>query len=316
MTELHTTLNKPLKPLALGGWVFGEGQWQAEQKAALLTTMNAALACGINHFDTASDYGDGASEKVMGEFLNNKREQVFLASKANVDVMNTKLMLEQIDQSLKRLDTNMIDLYYIHWPRQGKDLRPLMEGLVQAKEQGKIRFIGVSNFSVAQMEQVSEVGKIDAHQLGYNLFWRVAEKDVIPYCQSKDITVVTYSSIAQGILTGKFARELHLTSTDQRNGIVFFSDALWPHIYKAVEELKVLANEVQRPLVHLAIRWVLQQPGIHSAIVGAKNEAQLSSNVTALEGELRQNIFERMTEISDRAAKHLPNTENMYDYHP
>jgi aryl-alcohol dehydrogenase-like predicted oxidoreductase len=278
--------------------------------------MAAALQYGITHFDTASDYGGGRSEQVVGEFLRDKRDQVFLASKASLDEMDARLMLEQVDQSLARLQTDVIDLYYIHWPRTGKDLRPLMEGLELARRQGKIRAIGVSNFSVEQMAQIAGVGTIDAHQFGYNLFWRVAEQEVLPYCREHGIAAVTYSSIAQGILTGKFPRELQLETGDQRHKIVLFEKEVWPHIYEGVEQLKLLARQLERPLAHLAIRWVLHQEGITSALVGARQVYQLEQNVQALAGEIPVDIFERMSEISDEVIKNIPDTGNMYRYYP
>jgi aryl-alcohol dehydrogenase-like predicted oxidoreductase len=300
----------------LGCWVFGADQWQGQAKEELLATMQAALQYGLTHFDTASGYGDGRSELVVGQFLRDKREKVFLASKASLDEMNVQLMLERVNQSLARLQTDLIDLYYIHWPRRGKDLRPLMEGLELARQQGKIRAIGVSNFSVEQMAQVAEVGKIDAHQLGYNLFWRVAEKDVIPYCREQGIAIVTYSSIAQGILTGKFPRDLQLGPGDQRSGIILFEKKVWPYIYEGVERLKGLAQAIDRPLAQLAIRWVLRQEGISSALVGARKVYQIEQNVQALNGEIPAEIFAQMTEISNEVIKNIPDTGNMYRYYP
>lgn len=310
------SVDESLCPLGLGCWVFGPDQWQGPAKEELLATMGLALQYGLTHFDTASDYGDGRSELVVGQFLRDKRDRVFLASKASIDEMNAQLMLERVNQSLARLQTDWIDLYYIHWPRQGKDLRPLMEGLELARQQGKIRAIGVSNFSVEQMAQVAEVGKIDAHQLGYNLFWRVAEKDVMPYCRQHGIALVTYSSIAQGILTGKFPRDLQLGPGDQRAEIIFFEPELWPYIYEGVERLKGLAQEIDRPLAHLAIRWVLHQAGISSALVGARKVYQIEQNIQALAGHIPAEIFERMTEISAEVIKNIPDTGNMYRHYP
>src|SRR5262245_56265899 len=169
-------------PIALGGSIFGDTARMRAIEADLLATMEAAVAHGITHFDTASGYGGGRSEELIGQFLSGRREQVFLASKAAIDEMDAGLMLAQVDKSRQRLQTDQIDLYYIHWPRSGKDLRPLMEGLEKARRQGKIGAIGVSNFSVEQMRQVGEVGQINAHQLCYNLFWRFDEREVIPYC--------------------------------------------------------------------------------------------------------------------------------------
>lgn len=305
-----------LAPMALGGSVFGADGWEGEKRALLEATMAQSLASNIRHFDTASDYGNGASERLIGQFLNARRDQVFLASKASLDEMDADLMLARVDASRARLQTDVIDLYYIHWPREGQDMRPLMEGLERARVQGKIRAIGVSNFSVAQMEQVSEVGRIDAHQLCYNLFWRFAEEEIIPYCRRHEIAVVTYSSIAQGVLTGKFPRHPQFQAGDQRANTVHFEATVWPHIYVAVEELKRLAMEIDRPLTHLAIRWVLQQPDINTAVVGANNSVQVEHNAAALSGNIPTYVFDRMREISDSVIANMPDSGNMYRYYP
>lgn len=281
--------------------------------------MQAALPSGINHFDTASGYGNGHSETLIGQFLTaqpGRRDAIFLASKASPSEMTARAMLAQVDQSLARLQTDVIDLYYIHWPRQGKDLRPWMEGLEQARQQGKIRAVGVSNFAVAQMEQVATVGTIDAHQICYNLVWRFAERDVIPYCRAHQIAVTTYSSVAQGVLTGKFPRHPSLAADDKRPNTVLFDAAIWPHVYKGVEQLKELAQGVQRSLNHLAIRWVLQQPGIDTAVVGARTPAQVQDNAHALDGDLSAALFTQMTAISDEVIRHIPDTGNQYRYYP
>ncbi|RPJ43367.1 MAG: aldo/keto reductase, partial [Chloroflexi bacterium] len=238
MDQPISLAGKAFHPLGLGCWVFDNQLWSSQAEEALLDTMQTALQLGINHFDTATGYGNGASEEVVGHFLSRsgRREHVFLASKA--DVADTAQgMLENIRRSLERLQSATIDLYYIHWPDDGRDMRPTMEGLEQARRQGWINAIGVSNFSPEQMEQVAQAGKIDAHQLGYNLFWRFRERDAIAYCRERGIPVITYSSLAQGILTGKFARQLDLRRGDARNGIIFFQPGIWPRVYQAVEQL-------------------------------------------------------------------------------
>jgi aryl-alcohol dehydrogenase-like predicted oxidoreductase len=317
MTNLPVSpLDLQQKSLGLGCWVFGADQWHGQARAELMVAMAAALEQGITHFDTASGYGNGLSEEVVGQFLIGKREQVFLASKAALDQMDARQMLDRVNQSLVRLQTEMIDLYYIHWPRSGKDMRPLMEGLELARQQGKIRAIGVSNFSVEQMAQIAEVGKIDACQLGYNLFWRGGERKVIPNCREQGIAMITYSSIAQGILTGKFPRDLHLQPGDQRSGIVLFDPEVWPYIHEGVEQLKTLAQDINRPLAHLAIRWVLHQAGITSALAGARTAQQVVQNVQAMAGDIPPALFERMTEISNQVIPHIPDVGNMCRYYP
>jgi myo-inositol catabolism protein IolS len=308
--------NKRHAPLALGCWTFGADQWTGQQDANLLATMETSLDCGMNHFDTAADYGQGHSERLIGKFMQGRREAIFLATKAATDEMRADAILKLVEQSLARLQTDYIDLFYIHWPRKDKDMRPLMEGLETARQHGQIRAIGVSNFSVEQMAQLQEVGTINAHQLCYNLFWRYAEQDIIPYCRQHNIAIVTYSSIAHGILTGKFPRNLQFPVGDARPGTLLFREEIWGHIYEAVEQLKVVASDAQRSLTHLAIRWVLQQAGITSSLVGARDAAQARQNAEALEGDIPTEIFQRMTSISDETSKHIPNTGNVYLYYP
>jgi myo-inositol catabolism protein IolS len=191
-----------------------------------------------------------------------------------------------------------------------------MEGLETARQQGKIKAIGVSNFNVEQMAQVAEVGTINAHQLGYSLLWRFDEADVIPYCQANGIAVITYSSIAQGILAGKLPRNPQFEAGDVRPRTVLFEPAVWPHMYEAVEQFKQVAQDANRSLTHLAIRWVLHQLGIHSAVVSARNMQQLAQNVEALHGEIPDSVFARLTAISDQAMQHIPDTGNVYRYDP
>jgi myo-inositol catabolism protein IolS len=308
-----TLAGKTFHPLGLGCWVFDNQLWSPEREEALLETMHTALELGINHFDTASGYGDGASEQCVGRFLSmpGRRNQVLLASKADV-AETAQDMLKRVRRSIKRLNTEMIDLYYIHWPDANRDMRPTMSGLEQARKRGWIRAIGVSNFSPEQMQQVSQVGQIDVHQIGFNLFWRFRERDVIAYCREENIPVITYSSLAQGILTSKFPQQLNLPPGDIRRGIIFFQPAIWPHVFQAVEQLKALAEEEQRPLQHLAIRWTLAQPGIACALVGARSAEQVSQNAAAMHEDIPAWVFARMTTISDELMRHLPDMGDMY----
>ena len=306
-------------PLGFGGWTFGADQWSGQEDANLLAAMASALENGITHFDTASGYGDGYSERLIGRFMaadSSRREQMFIASKANLDEISAQAMLDSIDGSRARLQTDVIDLYYIHWPRAGKDLRPLMEGLETARQQGKIRAVGVSNFSLAQMEQVGEVGRIDAHQFAYNLLWRFSERDLIPYCAAHEIAVVTYSSLAHGILSGRFPRQPNIPEGDQRRDVVLFDEAVWGEVYQAVEAFKAVAERSGRPLIHLALRWLLHERGVTTVLGGARNAEQAAFNAQALTGEIADWVFAELTAISDRVMPFIPDVDNPYDYHP
>jgi len=308
---------KPFYPLGLGCWQYAPSRWSAEQDQILLDTMDAALAHGVDHFDTATGYGDGASEKLVGRFLPGRREQVFVATKAGIQDENPQTMLESVKASLGRLNTDYIDLYYIHWPRSDMDIRPAMEGLERARAQGLVRAVGVSNFSAAQMELVSQAGKIDAHQITHSLIWRAPEREVIPYCQQHGISVIAYGAMGYGILTGKFTRKPFFQPEDDRSHrILFFQEPTWGVIYAAVEQMKAVALEVRRPLQHLALRWSLAQPGIVCALAGANSPAQAVQNAAALEGDVPAWALDRLTAISDALKKDIPPEANPYRFEP
>jgi myo-inositol catabolism protein IolS len=309
--------------LGMGGSFYGLDRGYEQGEAGYLAALETALAHGITHFDTGAGYGDGNSERMIGRFMaadsrrrEHIRDRIFLTSKFSCDDVSAQAMSDGIDASLSRLQTDYIDLYYIHWPRTGKDLRPWMEALEIAREQGKIRAIGVSNFSIDQMKQLSEVGRIDAHQLGYNLLWRFDEHDLIPYCAENNIAVVVYSALAHGILAGNYQRQLDFIPGDQRWSITLFRDSVWPNVYEATKQFKTIARRAGRSLAHLAIRWLLQRPGVTSVLVSAKNAEQALSNIQALDGDIPNDVFDELTAISDRAMQHIPDEGNPFGYHP
>ena len=298
----------------LGTWVFGGGQWGGQEDEDCYATLKAAVDAGVTHIDTAQGYTSGRSEELIGHLLPDFRDKVFLATKTGLGDVDK--VSEIVDRSLGRLRTDHVDLMYIHWPRKGTDMRPFMEGLEKEREKGKILAVGVSNFSVEQMEQVMEVGAIDAHQFCYNLIWRFPEREIMPFCREHSIAGVTYSSIAQGILTGKFGPKPEFKEGDQRGGTVPFDPEVYPHVYAGVQEMKKIADELGRPLVHLAMRWLMVQPGISSVLIGARNPDQLHDNLAAMEGEIAEDTFDRMTAISDRIMEHMPDVGNIFRYYP
>jgi myo-inositol catabolism protein IolS len=302
----------PLLPMAQGG------SWYAKDATDtdLLGALHAAYLAGIRHYDTAAGYGNGRSETLLGQFLEGKRESVFLASKSHTDELTAAAAITEVEGSLNRLGVDFIDLYYIHWPRAGRDMRPVMEGLETARAQGKIGAVGVSNFSIAQMEQVAEVGKIEVHQLGYNLLWRYAEAEAIPYCRAHDIAVVAYSPLGHGILTGKFGRDPGLIAGDQRHSILPFRADIWPHVHAGVEQMKRLAAELDLPLSTLAIRWILGQVGVKAVVAGGRTREQVAINTAALEAAIPASAFEELAEISDAIMAHIPDAGNLFNHYP
>lgn len=300
--------------LGLGGWVFGGINWGTQSDNDSLDAIKAGYERGITHFDTAQAYGNGHSEELLGRALRGVRDKVFIASK----MMFTKKEKVEVSilASLKRLKSDYIDLFYIHWPKKNADLEGMMEGLISAREKGMIRGIGVSNFSIEQIERLLRIGSIDAHQFCYNLLWRWPESNLIPFCIQKGISVITYSSIAQGILTGKFNREIEFTAGDHRKDTVLFDRELWPVVYEGVERLKEIAAVSGRSLLELAIRWILNRQGIATVLVGARNSYQVELNVKSLEGQIDGKVLDQLTEVSDSIMKGIPDTGNIFRWYP
>ncbi len=303
----------------MGGSFYGLDHAHRQGEADILAALETALDVGITHFDTATGYGDGYSERLLGRFLNavpERRERIFLASKANLDDISAPAIIAEIDGSRSRLQTDVIDLYYLHWPRTGKDMRPWMDGLETARQQGKIRTIGVSNFSVPQMQALAEVGQIDAYQLGYNLLWRFAEADILPYCAQHGIAVIVYSALAHGILSGKYPRQLDFVPGDQRWSITLFKPDVWPQVYAAMTDFKQVADQAGVPLSQLALRWLLRQPAVTSVLVSAKNRAQALANYAALTVDISDSVLDQLTLLSDRVRQVIPDEGNPFGYHP
>ncbi|HUS92606.1 MAG TPA: aldo/keto reductase [Phycisphaerae bacterium] len=310
-------VDKDLSIVGLGCWSYG-GEWGPQDDADSLDALRTALEVGFTHIDTAEAYGRGHSEELVGRAIAGRRDEVFVATKGFPcwgDLSRACYALK-IDESLRRLGTDFIDLYYIHWPMTGRDMRPPMEAIVAAQEAGKVGAVGVSNFTVEEMEQVAEVGRIDAHQLCYNLFWRQMERDVIPYCIEHGIAVVTWSTLAEGILTGKFPREPKFPEGDHRRRGLLFEPEVWPHVHKGVERLKALAAEADVPLAHLAVQWVTRRPGITSVLVGSRNAEQVRRNAEAMASEVPDETFEKITEIGDAVWEKVPEAVNVLRWHP
>ena len=303
------------KQVGLGCWAFGGLYWGGQKDKDSFAAMSAALDCGIDHWDTALAYGNGRSEKLCGSFLEGRRDQVFLATKGQLG-KKPESLIKSLHKSLRNLHTDRVDLFYIHWPRSDIDMRPHMELLERERVKGTLRAIGVSNFSIEHMRQISEVGTIDAHQLCYSLYWRRHEQDSIPYCIEHGIPIITYSSLAQGVLTGKFPRSPHFDPGDQRPRTIFFQKDVWPRLYEVTQALKEIARALNCPLQHLALQWLAQRPGVTQVLVGARNSHHIHQNAAAFDQQVSKKTIDRITAISDSISALYPNEENIFKFVP
>jgi myo-inositol catabolism protein IolS len=306
--------NLKMTSLGLGCWPLGGDQWGRQDDRDSIATIKKAFELGINHFDTAQMYGRGHGEELLGKTISFNRVKSFIATK--ILYLPKEKVESAVSISLRRLQTDYIDLLYIHWPKKDGDLAGMMEVLERLRSKGIIRFIGVSNFSVADMQVVMKAGKIDVHQLCYNVLWRREETETIPFCRQHGISIVSYSSLAEGILTGKFSRDVDFEKGDHRRSTILFEKETWPYIYDAVEQIKIVAAEAKRPVAHCAIRWLLSKKGISSVLAGSRTPEQVASNIQSLEGAIEPQVFDRMTEISNELAQRIPNEGNIFRWYP
>lgn len=295
--------------ITFGCWQAGKDwAWANVDDSDSIAAMQAALDSGINFFDTAEGYGEGHSEEVLGKALAGKRDEVLIASKTNG--LSPEKLRAALEGSLGRLGTDRVDLYQIHWPSGtwGGDVIPIgetMGALNELKAEGKIRAIGVSNFSSEQITEALKFGQLDSLQPPYSLLWRPYEDNgTFQTCIDNNVGVISYSSIAQGLLTGKFTRENK--PEDNRARSVLYEGEHYEHALDAVEKLKPIAAKHNATLAQLATAWVLHQPGITSAIVGARNTSQIKDISGAAGINLDEGDLQEMEKIGRAVTDEIP----------
>jgi aryl-alcohol dehydrogenase-like predicted oxidoreductase len=273
--------------IALGTWAIGGWMWGGTDEKDSIRTIHAALDQGINLIDTAPIYGYGRSEEIVGEALHQRgrREAVILATKVGIDWTHGKIernstrqrVLQELEDSLRRLQTDYIDIYQVHWPDPLVPIEETALTLRQLYEQGKIRAIGVSNYSPEEMTRFQAVAPLHTIQPPYNLFERKIENDVLPYALSRHITTLTYGALCRGLLSGamnagrQFAKDDMRKTTDPKFQQPHFGEYLG-----ATDKLDAFARErFGKRVIHLAVRWLLDQPGVGGALWGARRPEQL-----------------------------------------
>ncbi|HEX8551678.1 MAG TPA: aldo/keto reductase [Abditibacteriaceae bacterium] len=278
--------------LTMGCWQAGKSGWTNIEDDDTIAAMRAAFDAGINFFDTAEGYGSGYSERVLGKALEGIRDQVFIADKVDQSHLAKDLVRSACEESLKNLGTDRIDLYQIHWPAGswGSPIVPIeetMTALEELRAEGKIRAIGVSNFNAQQVEEALQYGRIDSLQPPYSLFWRPFEENgTIQKCIDEGIGIIGYSPLAQGLLTGKFSKENRPGEGDNRSGNALFKGENYDNALAAVEQLKPIAERYNTTTGELSLAWLLAQPGVVSAITGARNAEQVKGNIGAANVQL------------------------------
>lgn len=271
---------------ALGGNGRGDvGGWGPQDDRESTDAIHVALDHGINWFDTAAVYGMGHSEEVLGAALGKRRRDVIVATKFGLvwdeqghltNRASYDSVIRECDASLRRLNTDYIDLYQQHWPdREGTPVEETMRALNDLVSAGKVRYVGVSNFDVPLLEQALQVRHLDSLQPQYNLFNREVEAEILPFCQAHGIGVVAYSPLASGLLGGSYTSDKTFDTTDWRaHSPDFTGDGLRRNLAR-VDRLRQIAERQGKSVPQLAVAWVLSHPAVTSAIVGVRKPAHI-----------------------------------------
>jgi len=291
-----------MSAIIMGTWQAGKKMWDGIDDTQTTAAIRAAFDLGITTFDTAEEYGHGHSERILGNALKDVRDQVVIASKVFPTHLEQAPLVEACHRSLKNLSTDFIDLYQIHWPSGawGTKIVPLeksMEALMRLKQQGKIRAVGVSNFSARQVEETLAYGPVASVQPPYSLFWRQAEKELLPFCRSRGITVLAYSPLAQGILTGKFGPDHVFAKGDHRRRNRLFAPENKQKVKQALDLMRPMAEAKNVSPARLALAWVIHQEGV-CAVAGARNVSQVSDNAQAADLVLSESDLQELDRIS------------------
>ena len=278
--------------ICLGAWPLGGGMGEIPDRQAV-DTIQASIDAGGTFIDTAEGYR--TSESVLGKALKGRRDQVFLATKLTGS-HSAEHMASAIENSLRSLGTEYVDLYQLHEPRPEYPIEETMAGLLKLRDEGKIRYIGVSNFSAAQHTEALEYGPVHSSQPRYNMFWRGIEKDLLPTCLKRRIGVIVHSPLAKGMLTGKYRPGHVFARDDERKEKPEFESEPFRRAFPIVEKLVEWAADHGRDGAQLAIAWTLAHPAVTSSIVGAKTAGQALDNISAADWRLSS---DDMAEIDD-----------------
>jgi len=317
--------------IGFGMWPIGgtlkKGDYGVTDFEEAIRSIRLALDEGITLFDTAPAYGNGLAEEILGKALEGKREKAFITTKCGIyhdfekeiwiRDSSREAIVRSAEQSLKRLKTDVIDLFLIHWPDSDTPPESAMAGLTNLQKSGKVRFIGVSNFNINQIDTYEKFGLLDAQQVGYNIFDRRIESEMIPRCLKSGIGVMAYGSLCHGLLTGTWTENIKFGAEDWRSqgdvfGLKLFTSENLPSNVRVTNELKAFGLSIGLSLPQLALAWVLTNENVSVALVGMASSQEVRENVVAAGKVLSEADLHQISEIM-KAAKGTVATHE-YDF--
>lgn len=313
-----------LSVVTFGAWAAGGWMWGGTKQNNAVEAIHAAYDLGVTSIDTAPIYGQGLSEKIVGEAIKDiPRDKVQILTKFGMrwdtekgkhafdskdndgnDIQVHKYagkdgIIKECEDSLRRLDTDYIDLYQIHWPDPTTPIEETMEAVVQLKKDGKIREAGVCNYNVEQMKEAEQTINLASNQVPYSMLRRGIEEKLIPYCTENNKSILAYSPLQRGLLTGKMEPGQQFNEGDTRADSYFYKDENIQRTNKFLDDIKPIAENKNATLAQLVIKWTILQPGITIALVGARNPEQATQNAEAANLKLNEEEIDYINEKLD-----------------
>lgn len=311
-----------LSVLGLGCWSFGGGDyWGPQEERDVVALVNMALDSGINYFDTAEGYNEGRSEESLGRALKGRRHEAVIGTKVHPGMTDPAVLRCHCEASLRRLQTDYIDIYMFHWPLFGLPMADAFATMTELQAEGKIRSIGVSNFGVQQLDEAIVTGaRIDVDELCYNLLSRAIEAEILPMCIQHDIGVVGYMPLMQGLLTGKYrtadevppVRACSRHFRPDRPGSVHGEDGAEDEVFRAIEGIAKIAQAEGVPMSHVALAWAAARLGITLVLAGARNTEQLQDNIRAISLHLSPEVIVQLDELTEPILHKLGTNPDYY----
>jgi myo-inositol catabolism protein IolS len=310
--------------VAMGCWALaGDATWGPQDRSESIATVHAALDAGVTLFDTAEGYGQGKSEEILGQALAGRRHEAVIATKVSRANLSAPEVRQACENSLRRLRTDYLDLYQIHWPSRTVPLAETMDTLERLRQEGKVRAIGVCNFGPGDLADLAAAGRVETNQLPYSLLWRAIEYEIQPACVQAGIGILCYSALAQGLLTGKFASADEMPAGRARTRLFSGERPESRHgqpgceteVFAAIERIRQICAELGgdgRSMADVALAWLLHRPGVTSVIAGARHPAQIQETARAADLKLAPKTIAALDEATAEVKEIVGDNPDMW----
>jgi myo-inositol catabolism protein IolS len=300
--------------IGLGTWGMSGAFWGAADDSESIRVIHQALDLGVTLVDTAEAYGRGHAEEVVGKALAGRRQQAVIATKAAPNHLEPAEAVKALEGSLKRLQTDYVDVYFIHWPNPDVPLGATMDAFERLRTEGRIRALGVSNFGAKEMDSARQHGIIDVLQPPYNMLWREVEAATLPYCREHNIGVMPYSGLAQGLLTGALSRNTKFVEGDERRTTVLFQPGPYERALDAVEGLRPIAAKYGKSVAQLAVQWLTSRPGVSAPLLGARTVHEIKENAGSVGWSIAEADVAEIDRLTLPVWKEIADKGDMFGY--